>query len=101
MSKSQDPHCYASSVTGEVQLATASIHHTAFPPALVLNWASQGSGRASPDNLGICDYCLGRHDDEMDVHDGMQSLGLGRVSPNNLGRRGAETDRHDGMQAPD
>ena len=82
-------------------MATTSIHRIVFPPALVPNWALQGSGRASPDDLGMCDYCLGGHDDKMDARGSMQSLGPGRVSPNNLGRRGAETDRHDGTQAPD
>jgi len=101
VSKSQDPHCHVSSVTGEVQLATASISCTAFPPALVPNWASQGSGRASPNDLGMRDYCLGMRDDKMDECNGMQSPGLGRVSLNNLDRHGAETDRHDGTQAPD
>ena len=93
VSKSRDPRCRASSVTGEVQLATAPIHRTAFPPALAPNWVSQGSGRVSPDDLG------GR-DDEMDGRDGMQSPGSGRVSPNNLGGRDDETDGHD-MQLPD
>ena len=82
-------------------MATASIPRTAFPPALVPNWASRGSGRASPDDLGMRDYCLGARDDEMDECDGTQSPGPGRVSLNNLDGCGAETDRHDGTQAPD
>jgi len=98
VSKSQDPRCCVSS---EVQLAAASIHHTAFPPALAPNWALQGSGRVSPNDLVMGNYCPGGHDDEMDECDGMQSPGPGRVSPNDLGRRDAETDRHDSTQSSD
>ena len=46
-------------------------------------------------------YCLGGHNDEMDKHDGMQSPGPGRVSPNDLGRHDAEMDRHDSTQLSD
>ena len=94
VSKSPDPHCRAGPVTGEVQSATASIHRTAFPPALDPNQASQGSGITSPDDLG-------RHNDEMDERDGMQSPGSGRVSPNDLGMYDDETDSHDSMQSSD
>ena len=82
-------------------MAAASIHRTAFPPALAPNWASQGSGRVSPDDLVMGDYCLGGHDNEMDERDSTQSPGPGRVSPNDLGRHDAETDRHDSTQSSD
>ena len=98
VSKSRDPRCR---VSLEVQLAAASIHRMAFPPALAPNWASQGSGRVSPDDLVMGDYCLGGHDDKMDERDGTQSPGPGRVSPNDLGRRDAKTDRHDSTQSSD
>ena len=101
VSKSPDPHCRARPVTGEVQLATASIHRTAFSPALDPNQASQGSGIASPDDLDMHDRSLGRHDNEMDARDGMQSPGSGRVSPNDLGTYDDETDSHDSMQSSD
>jgi len=37
----------------------------------------------------------------MDEHDGTQSPGPGRVSPNDLGRHDAETDRHGSTQSSD
>ena len=107
MSKSRDPSCNTRSVTQKFQLATAPIHCTAFPPALNPIWASQGSGRVSPDDLGMRDYSPGRNDDEMDGRNSMQSPGSGRVSPDDLGMRdyslggdNDEMDGYDGTQSP-
>jgi len=113
VSKSQDPCCHASSVTWQgLVSASGSSPCTTFPQTLDPNSVSQGLGNVAPDDLGMRDYSLDVHDDEMDEHNGTPSPGSGRVSPNGLDVDSAmrghdldksddEMDRCDGTQLPD
>ena len=113
ISKTRDPCCRGgSAVTLQMPLMSTSIPHTAFPPALDSNRVPQGSGRISPDNLGMHNYDLGGYNDEMGECDGMQPSGPERASPNGLGTdlgmhndslggHDDEMDGHGGVQSAD
>ena len=104
VSKTLNSHCHTSSAAEEVPLVTASssIHCMAFPRSLGSNLASQDSERVSPEDFGIYDYGLDGCNDEIDMHDDMQSPGS-RVRPNDLGGcdDNSEMDRHNGTQLLD
>jgi hypothetical protein len=86
-SKSPDSRCLDArrAASRQVELVSGAFARTASPLVLDPDHASTGSGRVSPDDLGMHDNDLGGRDDdsEIDGHDDTHTpgSGSGRVSP--------------------